>query len=312
MDTPTLWTPSEKDGPCKPKRSGRFFWFPILIAFIVALSVANKAKSEPFPQNAPRFDVTVTGQGPDVILIPGLGCSGAVWDDTVNALKATHRVHVVTLSGIAGTPVGANTSGEISNATVEALHQYALNQHLDHPTIVGHSYGGFLAVKWAAAYGDDTNRIVVVDALPFFGVLMGATPQTIDPQATRMRDAIVGMDDATFTAMQKSGAARLVSAPYIDRVVGWTVASNRAVFAQMMFEDMTTDLTPLLPTIRPEVVVYVPTTPQSPYSPEATEAFYQSLYAGTPKLKTRRIDNSLHFIMFDQPAAFLEALKKDL
>ena len=46
-----------------------------------------------------RFTATVTGQGPDVILIPGLASSGAVWDATVEQLSPTHRVHVLQVNG---------------------------------------------------------------------------------------------------------------------------------------------------------------------------------------------------------------------
>ncbi len=48
-------------------------------------------------QAAAPFDVRVTGSGPDVLLIPGLASSGAVWDATVAQLCATHRCHFIML-----------------------------------------------------------------------------------------------------------------------------------------------------------------------------------------------------------------------
>ena len=50
-----------------------------------------------------RFSVSVTGQGPDVVLIPGLATPGEVWDATVKHLAPTHRVHVVQVAGFGGT-----------------------------------------------------------------------------------------------------------------------------------------------------------------------------------------------------------------
>ena len=55
-----------------------------------------------------RIAVTVTGEGPDVILIPGLASSGHVWDATVAHISAHHRVHVVQVAGFAGSPAGSS------------------------------------------------------------------------------------------------------------------------------------------------------------------------------------------------------------
>ncbi|HZJ71843.1 MAG TPA: hypothetical protein VFF36_13000, partial [Planctomycetota bacterium] len=49
------------------------------------------------------FSARVTGRGRPVIFIPGLGCPGAVWDDTVDQLGDQIETHVLTLAGFAGT-----------------------------------------------------------------------------------------------------------------------------------------------------------------------------------------------------------------
>ncbi|MDB6151773.1 MAG: bioH [Chthoniobacteraceae bacterium] len=46
----------------------------------------------------------VTGSGRAMILIPGLGCGGNVWDGTVAHFKDTYQCHVITLAGFAGQP----------------------------------------------------------------------------------------------------------------------------------------------------------------------------------------------------------------
>ena len=49
----------------------------------VALGRADVAAA---PDPPTRFSVAVSGQGPNVILIPGLATSGDVWGDTVKHL----------------------------------------------------------------------------------------------------------------------------------------------------------------------------------------------------------------------------------
>ena len=42
----------------------------------------------------------VSGQGPDLVLVHGWGMNGAVWQQTVDALEADFRVHVVDLTWV--------------------------------------------------------------------------------------------------------------------------------------------------------------------------------------------------------------------
>lgn len=75
---------------CKPRRRWAY-WIPIAIAIAVTCGLANHSRANPRPYptiDAARFTVSVEGQGPDIILIPGLGCSEAVWEDTVVAFIA--------------------------------------------------------------------------------------------------------------------------------------------------------------------------------------------------------------------------------
>src|SRR3546814_6830109 len=46
-----------------------------------------------------RFDVEIIGNGPDVVLIPGLNSTREVWRPTAEALASDHRVHLVQLAG---------------------------------------------------------------------------------------------------------------------------------------------------------------------------------------------------------------------
>ena len=89
----------------------------------VALGRADVAAA---PDLSTRFSVSVTGEGPHVILIPGLATSGDVWGDTVKHLALTHRVHVVQVAGFGGTDATANKAdGDLLPALVAELERYA-------------------------------------------------------------------------------------------------------------------------------------------------------------------------------------------
>ena len=282
----------------------------VIIGIIVAMSVAHAHAATPFPDaQTERFSVTVTGSGPDVILIPGLASSGAVWDGTVTKLSGQYRLHVVNLAGFAGEPAGANASGDILPAEVEALNAYIKANHLKSPTVVGHSLGGLLTLMLAKAHPEDASKIVMVDALPFVGVIFNpqATVEALKPTATALRDGMQSMPTDAFKAQQTAGTARLVTSPDNQkRVLDWSLTSDRRVFAQSFYEDLTTDLRGDIANIKTPAVIIYPVDPGQ--TAATTEPVYRLSYTGMPNASFVSVADSRHFEMLDQPEAFNTAL----
>ena len=69
-----------------------------------ALSASLFLATAPATAGEYPFAVKVTGTGQPMILIPGLACSGEVWDSTVAHFKDRCECHVLTLAGFAGQP----------------------------------------------------------------------------------------------------------------------------------------------------------------------------------------------------------------
>ena len=287
-------------------------WFAIAVGIATACFVAVKSHAAtPFPDAATeRFSVTVTGSGPDVLLIPGLASSAATWDGTVAHLKAHYRLPVLNLAGFAGEPAGANASGDVLAPAVEAVDAYIRANHLK-PVVVGHSLGGTMALMLAKAHPDDATKIVVVDALPYVGLLFGptATVEMVKPQATMMRSGIEAAAADAFKAQETAGISRLVTSPANrDLALGWALASDRHVLAEALYEDMITDLRPDLGAIKTPAVLLYPVDETTGQTAAMTEGFYKASYTGLAGLTLVRIDNSRHFEMLDQPEAFNAAL----
>jgi hypothetical protein len=109
-----------------------------LLVMPAGAAVTNAAAFAPT-----RF--TVVDQGtvgkPDVVMIPGLASSRAVWDAEAKLLAPNYRLHIVQVNGFAGAPAGANAAGEILPGVVEELHQY-IKAGMMKPVVIGHSLGG--------------------------------------------------------------------------------------------------------------------------------------------------------------------------
>jgi pimeloyl-ACP methyl ester carboxylesterase len=281
----------------------------LLIAGLTALALIVPAFGSAEAQAPTRFSVTVTGKGPDVILVPGLASSGEVWNATVKQLAPTHRVHVVQVAGFAGAAPGANGEDGALTALVDELGAYA--SKLDHPAIVGHSLGGLVALEVAAAKPDAVSRALIVDALPFYPLIMSpkATVDMVKPQAAMMRTQIIAQTDAQSSAGAAKTAARLSKTEAAQALVAkWSIASDKKTMAQMMYEDMITDARPLLPSIKAKLTVVYAYDAAMGAQAELDD-LYTSAYAAAPAAKLTRIDNSFHFIMLDQPAAFAKEVE---
>jgi pimeloyl-ACP methyl ester carboxylesterase len=285
-------------------------------AFICAIAAftlsfaAPTAHAEGFAPT--RFSVQVEGQGPDVILVPGLASSRDTYAAEAAKLESGHRLHLVQIAGFAGEPAGANAQGEVIAPFVEELDHYIKANHLDHPAVIGHSLGGLAGLMLARRHPEDVGRLMVVDALPFFSVLFdpNATVASVTPQATAMRDRVIAQSDAEFAAGQGPAIARLVLTP--DKrpiVVGWSAASDRSVVARAMFEDMTTDMRGEIAQIQTPITVLYAYDESMGFPEAAMDGLWHAAYAAAPHVTLTRVDHSYHFIPLDQPDAFDAAVQ---
>lgn len=260
---------------------------------------------------ADRIRVTVEGQGPDVILIPGLASSQQVWDATAARLRATHRVHRVRMAGFAGEPAAGNAQGEVVAPSVEEIAAYILANRLDRPAVIGHSLGGAAGLMLAARHPDLVGRVMVVDALPFYSLIMNpaATVDTVRPQAQMMRDMVAAQTDAQAAASQPAMIARLIrSEAARPAAIAAALASDRSVTARAMYELMTTDLRPELGAIRAPLNILYAYDPAYGVPGGAIDGIFHGAYAGASTARFTRIDDSFHFIMLDQPERFAAAV----
>jgi len=254
-----------------------------------------------------RFSVEVRGQGPDVILIPGLTSSAAVWRDTAARLEGRYRVHLVQVAGFAGAAPGGNAEGPVVAPLADEIVAYIAGRKLDHPAIIGHSMGGFTALLIAARHPEAVGRVMVVDALPFFSVLINpaATASGIEPQAAAFRDSLLGQSDAAFAAGQPRVVASLAKTePARAEALAWSLASDRGVMARATYDVMTTDLRGDLAAITVPVTVVYARDPAMGFFYGVVDQVYATNYAGLAGVRLRPVDGAFHYLMLDQPDAF--------
>jgi pimeloyl-ACP methyl ester carboxylesterase len=271
-----------------------------------AATPAAPVAAAPFASD--RIAVTVIGQGPDVILIPGLASSAHVWDATVAHISAHHRVHVVQVAGFAGTPAGGNASGPVFEPVVGAIHDYIIANHLQGAAVIGHSLGGTMALRLAVAHPGDGGKILIVDSLPYVGMMFGPqlTVPMVQPQATMIRDKTINGTQEDYAATEPAQMARLIKShnAEADAAIAAAIASDHRVVGQALYDDLVTDLRPDLSKIAVPVTVLYPWDETSGAPQQVFDQLYTGAYTALPHGKVERVDGSYHFIMIDQPQIF--------
>lgn len=138
--------------------------------------------------NGTEVHALVMGEGPDLVMIHGAG--GNMRDFTFDfAERLTDRYRVILLDrpglGWTALPPDASNGAWASEGTAPqvqaALLQGAADQlGVSNPIVLGHSFGGSVALAWALARPDDTAAVVMVagvaqpwpgDLGPFYTVL---------------------------------------------------------------------------------------------------------------------------------------------
>ncbi|MCL8300384.1 alpha/beta fold hydrolase [Pseudomonas mosselii] len=277
----------------------------------VSLSASPGQPSSPLPTDQQRISVQVEGEGRDVILIPGLASSREVWADLATRLRQDHRLHLVQLAGFAGSPAVTDSEGKVLAPVAEAIADYIRTQHIEAPVIIGHSLGGEVALMLGARHPDQVGRLMIVDALPFYTLLIDplATSETATVQAAAMRSSLLAASPEQSEAMQKASIARLAKTEAVrPGLVSAGISSDRKTVADAVYELMITDLRPELGRISAPVEVVYAYDAFYGVPASSVDATFRRAYASTPDIHFTRIDESFHFVMLDQPERFASAV----
>jgi N-formylmaleamate deformylase len=259
------------------------------------------------------FAVSKTGQGSPLIFIPGLECSGDVWKDAVAHFSTTHTCYTLTLPGFAGQP--PITDKNILGSVVGQLADFIRENHLQHPVIIGHSLGGWVALAFGVAHPDLAGGLVIVSSAPFLPVLSMGPDISID-SATRIgqqiKNGMIAQKPSQVAASQKMYLHMMIrDSARIDEVAAMAARSDGPTQGEVMYELFSEDLRPSMGEIRCPVLALADWSAYKAYGATAgsvkanLEGQYKRLSSQKGATLTIAInDSSKHFIMYDEPQWF--------
>jgi pimeloyl-ACP methyl ester carboxylesterase len=188
-----LWTPDKDRAELEAVYAGPASEFVDVLG--VRMHVRDSAPGLPSRDSAPglpsRDSARAAPAGtPTLLLLHGFGSSLHTWEPWAQALAATHRVIRIDLPGSGLT--GADPSGDYTDERGIALITALLDQRgVARATLVGHSMGGRLAWRYAAARPQRVERLVLVapDGFASPGFEYGKAPE-VGPVVKLMQVAL--------------------------------------------------------------------------------------------------------------------------
>ncbi|HLR26280.1 MAG TPA: alpha/beta hydrolase [Fodinibius sp.] len=272
------------------------FWTP----FTNSQAIAQATDSQ-------WFKVERTGEGPPMLLIPGLSSSGEVWNTTINHFQNQFECHAFTLAGFAGVP--PVESDKFLPVVKDQLIQY-MEENLNQPAIIiGHSLGGFLGYWIGSERPDLLKAAVIIDSAPSLAGLQFAqmAPKTRKQIINQM---ITGMENQTkeqFEASQSRIFASMIQDPDTAKTYSkWGKASDRNTVIQAMKELYTTDLSDQLSAMQVPTLHLYSWAPYAKYgaTKESVLTILKKQTRLHPNITFSTHDTAWHFMMTDEPKWF--------
>ncbi len=139
-----------------------------------------------------RVLVCGPADGQPLVLLHGGGATATVWVDNMGEWAKTHRVYALDLLGGAGRSVPGDTHIRTPGDLMTWLDETTSSLGLNGFDLCGHSYGGWIALRYALHAPGQLRRLVLLEPSRCFagmraGYLWHAMPILLRPDQDRVR-----------------------------------------------------------------------------------------------------------------------------
>lgn len=283
------------------------FLLSFVCVFVLLLGFRVQASSS----DAIKVEVVGKKNGRPLLLVPGYVAPGELWRETAAELGRRYQCHVVTLAGTGGVaPMQVAATDSYYATYARALADYVREHKLRRPVLVAHQTGGMMALRAATDFPELFGGLVLLEALPApFAV---ANPRlTTDslklPARDKMMPMLMNMPQPTFLQQQKMFISTWATdTAQQRRILGWAAQADRATWANIVYESLTTDLRPALPRLQVPVLFLGIWVAGKAVQPDITAAkvkpmFERQLATAGKGVEVRLNDTAREFMMLDDP-----------
>lgn len=251
--------------------------------------------------------VKTQGKGQPILFLPGFANSSEVWNETLRQIKGDYQFHLLDYAGFNGMP--AIETPWLSKVK-QGLKDYIIQNNLKNLTIIGHSFGGTLAIYLAGELPGYIQQIIVVDGLPNTAGLMFPNQESgsfsyDNPYANSQ----LNMPVENFKQMIAQQVQMMcINENKREQIIDWIVNTDRKTYVYGYVDYLNFDARPYLEKIKADVLILAATS----YGRAQSEQVYQSQFVNLAAYDIKYAENSAHYIMYDQPEWFIQQINQAL
>ncbi len=264
-----------------------------------------------FASGYETIDVKSIGNGPSIVIIPGLGGIDT-WKETIDVLSLKNRCHIITIKGLNGQK---NQNIPDFAKVMDEIKQYINAENLDKPILMGHSFGGFLSIQLASSNPDLFKELIIIDSYPFSLSMYNPafTQEFGRQQSIGFKNQISALPDQNYSDFWQQNAKQLVSDSINEKLIyNNIIQSDRKHVTEVQTYMLSNDLRPLLKEITIPTIALCSKSVFKKLGLDGA-SIDQRINDQFKDLKDYHIfinENSRHFIMLDDKEWFIENIKK--
>jgi N-formylmaleamate deformylase len=282
----------------------------LLTCFVTLLLPAN---AKTFPGSKYSFGLRIVGHGKPMLLIPGFKGSADTYNNVVAHYKDQYKCYVITLAGFAGQPASGAHDHLLLKQRDDIIN-YIIDEHLDHPTLVGFSFGGTLALWITCTRPDLIGPLIDLDGTPFDAALQTDhfnKDSLIRDHAVKYARAIDQPGtywkkrDSAFHSPESIKQGNIYMQKLVtdtnrsNETLVWDIASDFRTGALMDAEADTIDMRTAVSRLKSPVLVLGSWTSWDYKTKADGERDYARLWANAKNVTIVFSDKGRHFLMYD-------------
>jgi|SRR5690554_4088371 len=268
----------------------------ITLVFVIQFTYAQQA-----------IFVEKSGEGAALLFLPGFTSPGSVWDETIENLNGTYECYTISYAGFNG---NAPISFPWYDAVKEQLIAYIKDEKLTDVIIIGHSMGGNLAIEVAAALPEQTRGLILLESIPcMLELMMPNVPAASLQYDSPYNNQLLALSDEDFRKMAIMMSENMTNEPSkVELLTSWSVTSDRKTYVYGYTDLLKLDLREKLSEIEIPTLVIASSFPER----EVVTSNLEKQYLNLKQKEILLVDDSKHFIMFDQPEWLYAQINKYL
>jgi len=268
-------------------------------------------------QTTPIQQAEVRGSGgTTLVLIPGVNSDWTLWLDFMERNESRYTMHALTLPGFGGTPAPPETSEEgepvslLENSS-KAVQQYLRENELEDAYLIGHGFGGQIALLAAAGEPERVEGVITVDGYP---ALFLGQPLTTEQRQQLVETRIEPQLRQIVPTQWRLGVRQIIDAAHPSpelkaRLYAMQGRTNKGIGVRYALAYYGADIQDRLDEVEDPIyaMVSLPADRHPMLTPGfSTNLWNQQLKEAPGPLYLTLFENTSHFLMIHRPEAFDE------